>query len=161
MAFLSQFFGMSSNNYSGFKLPDRGVFLWQVGEVHGSRPRLGVRSGKILTVEFKYDGYQDTVEFIVDNPEKWSKTIKEWATHAHDRNAGIDRTIDDDLIRNREEKSRSDITLSHGFFESITRFRKVGSGGEEHSIDEKRCNNCGNAVKEGSHFCPSCGGRLI
>ena len=150
-----------SNNGKEKMYPDRGVFLWQVGEVHGSRPRLGVRSGRILTVEFTSDDSQDSVEFIVDNPEKWSKAIKEWATHAHDRNVGIDRTIDDDLIRNREEKNRSDITLSHGFFESITGFRKFDSGGEEYSMNEKRCNNCGNAVKEGSHFCPSCGGRLI
>ena len=129
-----------SNNGKEDMYPDRGIFLWQVGEVHGSRPRLGVRSGRILTVEFTYDGSQDTVEFIVDNPEKWSKTIKEWATHAHDRNAGIDRTIDEDLIRNREEKNRSDITLSPEFFESITGFRKFDSGGEEHSMNEKRCN---------------------
>ncbi|MHB8359091.1 MAG: zinc ribbon domain-containing protein [Thermoplasmataceae archaeon] len=150
-----------SNNGKEDVYPDRGIFLWQVGEVHGSRPRLGVRSGRILTVEFKYDGSQDSVEFIVDNPEKWSKAIKEWATHAYDRNVGIDRTIDDDLIRNREEKSRSDITLSHGFFESITGFRKFGSGDKEHSMNEKRCNNCGSSVKEGSNFCTSCGCRLI
>ena len=64
--------------------PDSSVFLWQVGEVHGSRPRLGVRSGRILTVEFTSDDSQDSVEFIVENPEKWSKAIKEWATHSHD-----------------------------------------------------------------------------
>ena len=150
-----------SNNGKEKMYPDRGVFLWQVGEVHGSRPRLGVRSGRILTVEFTSDDSQDSVEFIVDNPEKWSKAIKEWATHAHDRNVGIDRTIDDDLIRNREEKNRSDITLSHGFFESITGFRKFGSGSEEHSMNEKRCSNCGSSVKEGSNFCTSCGCRLI
>ena len=96
-----------SNNGKEDMYPDRGIFLWQFGEVHGSRPRLGVRSGRILTIEFTYDGSQDSVEFIVDNPEKWSKGIKEWATHSHDRNAGFDRTIDDDLIGNLREKSRS------------------------------------------------------
>ena len=129
--------------YSG-----RSVFLWQVSEVHGSRPRLGVRLGRILTVEFTRDGSHDSVEFIVDNPEKWSKVMKEWTTYAPNGNAGIDKTIDDDLIRNREEKSRSDIMLSHGFFESITGFRKFGSGSEEHTMNEMRCNNCGNTVKE-------------
>ena len=150
-----------SNNGKEDMYPDGGIFLRQVGEAHGSRPRLGVLSGRILTVEFTSDDSQDSVEFIVENPEKWSKAIKEWATHSHDRNAGIDRTIDDDLIGNREEKNRSDITISHGFFQSITGFRKFGSGIEEHSMNEMRCNNCGNTVKDGSNFCTSCGCRLI
>ena len=85
--------------------PENGVFLSQVGEVHGSRPRLGTRSGRILTVSFISDDSQDTVEFIVNNPEKWSEAIEEWATHAHDRNARLDRTIDDDIIRIREERN--------------------------------------------------------
>ncbi len=140
--------------------PENGVFLRQVGEVHGSRPRLGMPSGRILTVSFISDDSQDTVEFIVHNPEKWSEAIEEWATHAHDGNARLDRTIDDDIIRIQEERNRSDITISHGLFQS-TGLRKFSPGIEEPSMNEKTCNKCGNTVKEGSNFCTSCGFRLI
>ena len=139
--------------------PENGVFLWQVGEVHGSRSRLGMPSGRILTVSFISDDSQDTVEFIVHNPEKWSKAIEEWATHDHDGNARLDRTIDDDIIRIQEERNRSGITISHGFFHT-TGFRKFSPGIEEPSVNEKTCNKCGNTVKEGSNFCTSCGFRL-
>ena len=139
---------------------DRGIFLWLVCEVHGYRPRLGVRSCWILTVRFIYGDSQDKVKFIFHNPKKESVPIREWATHSHDGNARLDRTIDGDIIRIQEERNRSDITICHGFFQS-TGLMKLSTGGEEPLVNEKRCNNCGHTVKERCNFCTSCGFRLI
>ena len=94
-----------SNNGKEDMYPDRGIFLWQVGEVHGSRPRLGVRSCWILTGRFIYGDSQDKVKFIFRNPKKWSEPIREWATHSHDGNSSLDRTIDGDIIRILEERN--------------------------------------------------------
>ena len=79
--------------------------------------------------------------------KKWSDPIREWATHSHDGNARLDRTIDDDIIHIQEERNRSDITICHGFFQS-TGLMKLSTGGEEPSVNEKRCNNCRQTVKE-------------
>ena len=139
---------------------DRGIFLWLVCEVHVSRPRLDVRSCWILTARFIYGDSQDQVKFIFHNPKKWSEPIREWATHSHDGNARLDRTIDGDIIRIQEERNRSDITICHGFFQS-TGLMKLSTGGEEPSVNEKRCNNCGHTVKERWNFCTSYGFILI
>ncbi len=83
----------------------------------------------------------DSVEFFIDIPEGWSKALNERTQHSHDRNASIDRTIDVDLIRNREKRNRSDIMISIDFFQIVMALRKFGPGGKEHSVNEIRGNN--------------------
>jgi len=140
--------------------PDSGIFLWHIDDAHASRPRLGLRSGRMLGATYATGDKGNLVEFIVNDPEKWSRAIGEWTTNAHITNAVTDRDVEDAVRRRKEDENKTDITLSPGFFQSISQLGRTRSGGSAGSTD-KKCGRCENPVNPGSNFCPSCGGRLL
>jgi len=100
--------------------PDSVIFLWHIYDAHASRPRLGLRSGRMFGATYATGDKGNLVEFIVDDPEKWSRAIGEWTTNANNGNAVTDRDAEDAIRRRKEDENGTDITLSPGFFQSIS-----------------------------------------
>jgi len=131
--------------------PDSGIFLWHIDDAHASRPRLGLRSGRMLGATYATGDKGNLVEFIVNDPEKWSRAIGEWTTNAHITNAVTDRDVEDAVRRRKEDENKTDITLSPGFFQSISQLGRTRSCGSAESTD-KKCGRCENPVNPGSNF---------
>lgn len=145
-------------------------------------PRFKLMTKKTLTLDYKTDKGEEHANFIVDDPVKWDRTIREWISDSK-------RFKEEQERREKEEAYKKEVELAKakspkaniGNVYMGDRKKQMQptddeyvdaeyeeSGETDLQVSEKeypakassKCKKCGTSVDAGMKFCPNCGNPL-
>lgn len=145
-------------------------------------PRFKLMTKKTLSVDYRTDRGEEHANFILEDPVKWDKSIREWISDSKRFSEEKERKEKDEAYRrevemakakspkanignvymgDRKVKGQSDESdyVDAEFQESGKTDLEV-SESEFPSTPKKKCKKCGESVDGNMKFCPSCGSRL-
>ncbi len=145
-------------------------------------PRFKLMTKKTLSVDYRTDKGEDHANFIVEDPVKWDKTIREWISDSK-------RVRDEETRKEKEEAYKREVELAKARSPKANignvymgDKKKVTSPDQDQYIDadydesgvtdievsnpeypaaaQKTCKECGQKVDGKMKFCPNCGSAL-
>lgn len=158
------------------------VRLDEIINVATAVPRFKLMTKKTLTVYYRDDGREEHANFIVEDPVKWDKTIREWISDSKRSREEQTRKEKEDAYRKEVElaKAKSPKANIGNLYmgdkrsgSSSSREKYIDADYEESTETEmqvsepkyptepqKTCKKCGEKVDSKMKFCPNCGSEL-
>lgn len=156
------------------------IYLDAITNITVAVPRFKLMTKKTLTVEYRSDKGVETATFIVDDPKKWDKSMREWMTDSKRSKDELTRKEQDEAHKREVElaKARSPKANIGNVYmgDKKKEFRREEDGeyidAEYSESDEtgmqvskneppaqasKKCKSCGQQVDANMKFCPNCG----
>lgn len=159
------------------------IYLDSITNITMAVPRFKLMTKKTLTVEFRTDKGVETATFLLDDPKKWDKSMRDWMSDSK-------RSREESSRKEKEEAYRREVELAKarspkaniGNLYMGDKKKPVDSDANSDYIDadytesdekgmqvskseypaeaRKKCKNCGQSVDGNMKFCPNCGQAL-
>lgn len=158
------------------------VYLDAITNISTAVPRLKLMTRKTLTVDYRTDKGEEHANFLVDDPKKWDRTIREWISDSK-------RSRKEMTKKEREEAYKREVELAKAkapranignLYMGDKKKSKPGSDdtpyfeAEYEESDETgmqvtkneypstttECGECGKKIEGNMKFCPNCGAKL-
>lgn len=159
------------------------IYLDAITNITVAVPRFKLMTKKTLTVEFKTDKGVEMATFLLDDPKKWDKSMREWMSdskrsrvenakrekdEAHKREIELAKArspkanIGNLYMGDRKKPVKSDVKdeyIDADYTDSEETGMQV-SESEYPAEAERKCKNCGQNIDGKMKFCPNCGEAL-
>jgi|GEM_PF-6992097 ribosomal protein S27AE len=140
--------------------------LTDLKDAAGSEPKLKFWAKRILTVTYERDNATQSVDFVVEEPDAWARSIQQWASEAKRRSTEKSEREKEDEKKREIEMARArtpGANINILYNDDSKKKQKnepkyVDSETDENLPAEvKTCPSCGAQVPANAKYCPNCG----
>ncbi|WP_393972036.1 zinc ribbon domain-containing protein [Oxyplasma meridianum] len=140
--------------------------LTELKDAAGSEPKLKFWAKRILTITYERDNATNGVDFVVEEPDAWARSIQQWASEAKRRYTEKSEREKEDEKKREIEMARAktpgaNINILYNESKKKQQSRSPNyvesENGEDLPAETKTCPSCGAQVPADARYCYSCG----